>query len=98
MARMEEREIRDRLGELEGWQREGDAIRKRYRLGSFAQSLEFVNRVGALAEAADHHPDIDIRFDQVELRLSTHSAGGLTSKDFDLAMRIDEGRESEESR
>ena len=51
----------------------------------FAGALAFVNAVGALAEAADHHPDIDIRWDTVTLRLSTHSAGGLTEKDLALA-------------
>ena len=56
----------------------------------FAGALEFVNQVGALAETADHHPDIDIRWDTVTLRLSTHSAGGLTDKDLSLAAEVDE--------
>ena len=59
------------------------------RRGDFAGALAFVNAVGALAEAADHHPDIDIRWDTVTLRLTTHSAGGLTAKDLQLAAQID---------
>ena len=55
----------------------------------FAGALAFVNQVGELAEAADHHPDIDIRWDTVTLRLSTHSAGGLTENDLALAGQID---------
>jgi 4a-hydroxytetrahydrobiopterin dehydratase len=58
-------------------------------LASFPQAIEVVNRVADLAEAADHHPDIDIRWRTLTFRLSTHSAGGLTEKDFDLASQID---------
>lgn len=72
------------------WQRQGDELVKVHRPGNgFAGALEWVNRVGALAEAANHHPDIDIRWDTVTLRLSTHSAGGITQADLDLAERID---------
>jgi 4a-hydroxytetrahydrobiopterin dehydratase len=62
---------------------------KEVRRGGFAGALAFVNQVGALAEAADHHPDVDIRWDTVTLRLSTHSAGGLTEKDLSLAAQVD---------
>ena len=58
-------------------------------LGDFRAALGFVNRVGDLAEEAGHHPDIDIRYNRVRLALVTHDAGGLTSKDFDLAARAD---------
>jgi 4a-hydroxytetrahydrobiopterin dehydratase len=71
------------------WRREGDELVKVVTRDRFVGALEFVNRVGALAEAADHHPDIDIRWDTVTLRLSTHSAGGLTEKDLALAGEID---------
>jgi len=71
------------------WTREGDELVKVTKRRGFAGALAFVNAVGALAEAADHHPDIDIRWDTVTLRLSTHSAGGLTEKDLDLAGEID---------
>jgi 4a-hydroxytetrahydrobiopterin dehydratase len=72
-----------------GWHREGTELVKEVRRGGFAGALAFVDQVGALAEAADHHPDIDIRWDTVTLRLSTHSAGGLTEKDLSLAAQID---------
>ena len=71
------------------WTRDGDEIVKVWRGKDFAAALEFVNAVGALAEEADHHPDIDIRWNMVTLRLSTHSAGGLTGLDLKLAARID---------
>jgi 4a-hydroxytetrahydrobiopterin dehydratase len=71
------------------WERQGDELVKLRRLGGFREALDWVNQVGELAEAANHHPDIDIRWNTVTLRLSTHSAGGLTSLDLDLAARID---------
>jgi 4a-hydroxytetrahydrobiopterin dehydratase len=71
------------------WSREGDELVLVVRRADFAGALAFVNRVGALAEAADHHPDIDIRWNKVTLRLSTHSAGGLTELDLALAAQID---------
>lgn len=88
MRRLEEAQIGERLRELSGWTRDGDAIRKGYRFDSFGDAIAFVNRVAQLADEADHHPDIDIRYDRVLLALSTHSAGGLTRRDFDLAARI----------
>lgn len=72
------------------WSREGSDLVKVVRRKGFAGALEFVNQVGALAETAEHHPDIDIRWDTVTLRLSTHSAGGLTEKDLSLAAEVDE--------
>jgi 4a-hydroxytetrahydrobiopterin dehydratase len=85
---LDDTRIRERLAALDGWDRTGDAIAKQFRFATFADAIAFVNRVAVLAEAADHHPDIDIRFDAVLLTLSTHSAGGLTMRDFDLAERI----------
>lgn len=71
------------------WTREDATLVKRRRGRDFADSLAYVNAVGALAEAADHHPDIEIAWNTVTLRLTTHSAGGLTTKDLELAARID---------
>lgn len=71
------------------WTREGDEIVKTVELRDFAGSLAYVNKVGELAEARDHHPDIAISWNKVTLRLSTHSAGGLTRSDMDLAGEID---------
>jgi 4a-hydroxytetrahydrobiopterin dehydratase len=72
-----------------GWTRSGAVISCEVELASFPQAIEVVDRVAELAEAADHHPDIDIRWRTLTFRLSTHSAGGLTAKDFSLAAQID---------
>lgn len=90
MALLDDQEIRTKLDGLRGWTREGETIRKTYTLASFADAIAFVQRVAGLAERADHHPDIDIRYDRVGCSLSTHSEGGLTRKDFDLARQIDD--------
>ena len=81
-------QIRQSLQGLAGWDLTGDAITKQYKFESFAEAMAFVNQASGLAEAADHHPDIDIRYNTVRLTLSTHSADGLTSKDFALARQI----------
>ena len=82
-------EARARLAALRGWEIRDGALRKRYTLDSFTAALAFVNRVGALAEKADHHPDILIEYRNVTLTLVTHDAGGLTAADFALATQID---------
>jgi len=79
-----------RLNDLIGWQREGAEIVLTAELASFPQAIEVVDRVAVLAEAADHHPDIDIRWRTLTFRLSTHFLGGLTERDFALAKQIDE--------
>lgn len=71
------------------WEREGDEIVKTAQRDDFAGALAYVNEVGRLAEARNHHPDIWISWNKVTLRLSTHSAGGLTQADMDLAAEID---------
>jgi len=71
------------------WRREGDELVKSVTRQDFAGALAYVNDVGALAEASNHHPDIAISWNKVTLRLSTHSAGGLTQLDVDLAQAID---------
>jgi 4a-hydroxytetrahydrobiopterin dehydratase len=88
MALLTENQIRERLVRLPGWERNGNEIRRTWSFGDFAGSMAFVNQVARLAEAADHHPDIDIRYSKVTLALSTHDAGGLTARDFDLAEAI----------
>lgn len=77
------------MDSVPGWELKGGAIVKLYKFKDFLEALAFVNRVGALAEEADHHPDIDLRYNKVTLKLVTHSAGGLTDKDFALARAID---------
>jgi 4a-hydroxytetrahydrobiopterin dehydratase len=72
-----------------GWQRDGDTLVKTVTLATFPKAIAYVGQVAELAEAADHHPDIEIRWRTVTLRLTTHSAGGLTAKDLALAQSID---------
>ncbi len=87
--RLSEDEVAARLATLPRWVREGDVIRRTVTCATFADAIAFVTRVGFLAEAADHHPDIDIRFRDVTLSLTTHDAGGLTDRDLALAREID---------
>jgi 4a-hydroxytetrahydrobiopterin dehydratase len=84
-----EAQIAEALGSLPLWSRSGDTIERTAELASFPQAISVVGEVAELAEAADHHPDLDIRWRTVTFRLSTHSAGGLTGKDFALAAEID---------
>ena len=72
------------------WELDGDVIVKVAKFPNFAAALAYVNAVGEIAEELDHHPDIDIRYDTVTLRCSTHYLGGITEKDFELAARIDQ--------
>ena len=83
--RLSEPEIEAALSRVPEWRREGGEIVRTFTGKDFAEAMAFVNRVAASAEELDHHPDIDIRWNKVTLRLSTHSAGGLTAADFDLA-------------
>lgn len=71
------------------WQLEGETIRRTFAFDDFVAAMGFVTQVALLAEKAFHHPDIDIRWNRVTLALSTHSAGGLTEKDTDLAGEIE---------
>lgn len=78
-----------RLAQLPGWQIESGELVRTFQFKDFRAALQFVNQVGELAEEAAHHPDIDIRYNRVRLSLITHSAGGLTEKDFLLAGRAE---------
>ena len=88
-------EIAAALAGLPGWAREGDMIVKTYERPSFPEAIEFVGRIAQRAEAADHHPDLDIRYRRVRVALSTHDAGGLTDKDVTLAAEIEDLAETE---
>lgn len=74
----------------EGWNEIDGALERTFELPSFVAALEFVNRVGALAEAENHHPDIAISYRRVTLRWWTHTAGGITDRDRTLAEKTDE--------
>jgi 4a-hydroxytetrahydrobiopterin dehydratase len=78
------------LGSHGGWIREGESITKTFVFGDFNEALGFVVRIGAASEVADHHPDIDIRWNKVTCVLSTHSEDALTSKDLALAAIFDD--------
>ena len=89
MAQMESGEIEQRLAELDGWSLAEGAIQKEFKRGDFAGSVAFVNEITPLAEEMNHHPDLAISWDTVTVTLTTHSQGGLTEGDFELAGKID---------
>lgn len=89
MATLSRSEAEARLTSLDGWRMEGNAITKQYVLRDFPSAVEFVSRIVPGAEAADHHPDIQINYRRVTLSYSTHSEGGLTDKDFEGARMAD---------
>ena len=89
MPPLADAEIAAALAALPDWKREGDEIVKTFECASFPAAIAFVVRIGFLAEQADHHPDLDIRWRKVTVALTTHSAGGLTNLDFDLAAEIE---------
>ena len=89
MPLLGEEEIQERLGSLEGWERDGDALRKEFKLDDFVGSVEFVKSLVEPAEEMNHHPDLAISWNKVTVTLSTHSEGGITENDFELAKRID---------
>ena len=88
-GRLSPEDVKSALHEVPDWAMEGDAITRTFTLGNFVEAVEFVNQITELAEDANHHPDVDIRWNKVTLRLSTHSKGGLTKADFALAGQID---------
>jgi 4a-hydroxytetrahydrobiopterin dehydratase len=91
-ARASDPEIERALAELPGWKREGKALVKAFDLGGFKAAMAFANTVAELAERADHHPDIHIRYREVTVELSSHDAGGITERDLRLARQIEVAR------
>ncbi|HEX6629555.1 MAG TPA: 4a-hydroxytetrahydrobiopterin dehydratase [Gemmatimonadaceae bacterium] len=89
-TRLTDDEITRELASLPGWERRGDAIARTFTFTRFADGIAFVDRVAVAADAADHHPDIDIRYTRVTCALSTHDAGGITRADVRLAREIDQ--------
>ena len=89
MPRLSDDQIEERLSGLDGWKREGDAIERDFKLEDFKGSVELVNRLLPVAEEMNHHPDLAISWDTVTVTVTTHSEGGLTENDFELARRID---------
>jgi 4a-hydroxytetrahydrobiopterin dehydratase len=90
MAALSKEEIRERLKKLKGWSHQGNALCKKYTFKSFPAGIQFVNKIAEAAESAGHHPDITINYNVVGISLATHSEGGVTDKDFDMAGKIDQ--------
>jgi 4a-hydroxytetrahydrobiopterin dehydratase len=89
MALLGEQEIEAKLDELSGWERKGEAIAKDFSCGDFVGSVKFVDGLVEPAEEMGHHPDLEISWDTVTVTISTHSEGGLTAADFELAGKVD---------
>jgi len=89
MSSLDGSEIEARLAEHPGWERSGSALRKSFRRGDFVGSINFAQSLVEPAEAMNHHPDLEISWDTVTVSLCTHSEGGITAADFELATKID---------
>ncbi|MCX2726961.1 4a-hydroxytetrahydrobiopterin dehydratase [Thermomicrobium sp. 4228-Ro] len=89
MPKLDDVAIARALQELPGWQRQGETLVRDFKFKNFREAMTFVNRVAELAEERRHHPDITIRYNRVQLALSTHEAGGITERDVELARAID---------
>ncbi len=90
MSLLSKEEIKIYLASLSGWMQEENQIEKQFQLKDFAEALSFVNKLGAEAEKMNHHPDILIHsWNKVKITISTHSEGGITKKDFQLAEKIE---------
>jgi 4a-hydroxytetrahydrobiopterin dehydratase len=89
MALLDDSEVEAKLAELPGWERSGAAIAKEFERGDFVGSVKFVDSLVAPAEAMNHHPDLEISWATVKVTISTHSEGGLTAADFELAAKIE---------
>lgn len=89
MPKLSRDDIQDRMKNVNGWSLDGDSIRKQFTFGSFREAVSFIVRLAFECEEADHHPDITISYKTVTLVYSTHSAGGLTDKDFAGAAAAD---------
>jgi 4a-hydroxytetrahydrobiopterin dehydratase len=87
--RLSDLEIQRALGSLPGWSRRGDVLMKTFTWPTFADGIDFVQRIARAADAVDHHPDIDIRYTKIVCSLSTHDAGGITNADLALAATIE---------
>lgn len=90
MDLLPDNEIESRLGELDGWSRDGDAIKKEFKNDDFVGSVKFVDALVEPAEDMNHHPDLELSWDTVTVSITNHAAGGLTEADFELAKRIEQ--------
>ena len=90
MEKLTESQIKERLKELKDWSLEGDYITKELNTKNWKTTIFVVNAIAGLAEAHWHHPDLEVGFKRLKIKLTTHEAGGITEKDFRLAKEIDE--------
>lgn len=90
MAVLTDSEVQQALGSLSGWQRQGKAIQRVFEFPDFKAAMQFVNKIADAAEQANHHPDIDIRYNKVTMALISHDSGGVTQRDVKMAKRINE--------
>ena len=88
MSSLTQTEIDSQIKAIPQWQQEGQTLTRTFKFKNFVDSIDFVNKLVEPAEAAGHHPDIAISYNEVTISLTTHDAGGLTQKDFDLAKTI----------
>ena len=89
MSALTAHDIGERLTSLPGWEYDGERISKRFEFDSYVKAIAFIVRVAERAEAADHHPDLDSRYQDVVVHLRTHSAGGVTAKDLEMAAEVE---------
>jgi 4a-hydroxytetrahydrobiopterin dehydratase len=89
VALLDDSEVEERLAKLDGWERAGDAIEKSFKRGDFVGAVAFVQGLVEPAEGMNHHPDVAISWETVTVTIATHSEGGLTPADFELAAKID---------
>ncbi|HYE32608.1 MAG TPA: 4a-hydroxytetrahydrobiopterin dehydratase [Methylomirabilota bacterium] len=89
MGKLTPGEVKEALVQMRDWKKKGSAITRTFQFKDFPRAIKFVNSLARAAEKAQHHPDIDIRWNKVSLCLTTHDAGGLTDKDFSLAAQAD---------
>jgi 4a-hydroxytetrahydrobiopterin dehydratase len=89
MALLDEQSIESRLGELDGWEREGEAIAKTFDRNDFVGSVKFIDSMVEPAEEMNHHPDLSLSWNKVRVSITNHAEGGLTEADFELAKKID---------
>jgi 4a-hydroxytetrahydrobiopterin dehydratase len=85
---LDDAEVTRRLAALPGWTREGKAIRRTFTFKAFPEAVRFIDGLVGPAEALNHHPDVDLRYNRVIVTLATHDAGGLTELDFELASKM----------
>lgn len=86
---MDDKQIRMKLESLSGWEHQGEEIRKVFKFGNYYQTMAFVNAVAWISHREDHHPELEVGYNQCMVRYSTHSAGGLTESDFVCAAKVE---------